>query len=295
MRKVRICLLSAVFAGLLFLIWRAYDRREPVYLGHPISYWIEPWHHHGTEPSEREAAAFAAMDDRAVRWLAWQLDWRPSRLKENFARTLNHFGDFMSDRDYDGGRRDAAVRALTRLGPRATNAIPALEALSHTDVELHRDQLRAAVTAALVRIRGDSLQPYLLRLPAASGAEWGNLANILGLQETNAAAAAPLLVAGLRQTNRRIWVEPTVIALGNIHSQPELSLPALLEQLGRTNLVSEYHVFTAIGKFGGDAKLIWPDLVARVATTTNHYDRQALLWALQRIDPQACAKTNWAR
>lgn len=295
MRKVGICLLTAVFAGLLFLIWRAYDQREPSYLGQPISYWIEPWHHHGTESAEREAAAFAAMDERAVRWLARQLDWRPSRFKENFARTLNRLGDFMSDRDYDGGRRAAAVRALIRLGPRATSAIPALEALSHTNVELQRDQLRVAATAALVRIRGDSLQPYLQKLPAASGEEWGRLATLLGIQGTNAAEAVPLLVAGLRQTNRLIWVEPTVIALGSIHSHPESSLPALIQQLGRTNLVAEYHVFTAIGNFGVDAKSVWPDLVARIDVTTNHHDRQALLWALQRIAPEACAKTNWRR
>lgn len=270
------------------MVWRAYDHREPSYLGHPISYWIEPWQHHGTEPAENEAAAFAEFDDRAVRWLARQLEWQPSKLKEGLARLINRLGDFTSDRDYDGGRRAAAVRALIRLGPRAKAAIPELEALSQTNVELQRDQLRIAATAALVRIREEPLQPYLEKLQHASGAEWGRLATILGAQGTNAAKAAPILVAGLMQTNRVVWVEPAVQALGSIQSHPELSVPALLQQLGKTNLVAEYHVFVAIASFGPAAKVAWHDLAARFATTrTNSYEMQALRAALKQIDPVA--------
>lgn len=285
MRKVRTWIVATTVFGLLVFLWRAYDLREPSYLGQPISYWVEPWHHHGSESLEREAAAFAAMDDRAVRWLARRLDWTPSRLKEGLARMINRLGDFTSDRDYDDGRRAAAVRALTRLGPRAKAAIPELEALSHTNVELQRDQLRLAATAALVRIREESLQPFIEKLPTASGEEWGGLATILGLQGTNAADAVPLLVAGLLQTNRFIWVEPTVIALGNIHSYPELSVPALLQQFGKTNLVREYYVITALGSFGPAAKAARNDLAARLATTpTNSYEMQVLRTALKQID-----------
>ncbi|MGC3960907.1 MAG: hypothetical protein QM813_24125 [Verrucomicrobiota bacterium] len=108
MRKARTWMVAALVVVALVVIWRAYDRREPDYLGHPISYWIEPWQHHGTEPAERETAAFAEFDDRAVRWLARQLEWKPSKLKEGLARLINRLGDFTSDRDYDGGRRAAA-------------------------------------------------------------------------------------------------------------------------------------------------------------------------------------------
>jgi hypothetical protein len=289
---------TPIIAGLLLVLaaviaWRVVSQLEPACLGQPISYWIEPWHHHGTEPPEREAAAFAEMDERAVRWLARQLEWKPSRLKEGCARFLNRFGDFTTDRDYDGGRRFAALRALTQLGPRAKAAIPELEALSHTNVELNRDPIRVEAAAALVRIRGDSLQPYLEKLPNAAGEEWAGLATILGTQETNAAAAAPILVAGLMQTNRIVWVQPTVLALGRIHSHPELSVPALIQQLGKTNPVAEYQVFTALARFGAEARSAWPDLAARWAATTNYYDRQALRNALQGIDPERFAKTNW--
>lgn len=287
---------KAIIAGLLLvtllIAWNAYDRREPSYLGHPISYWIEPWHHHGTETAEREAAAYAEMDEQAIRWLARQLDWKPSKLKEGFARFLNHFGDFMADRDYDGGRRAAAVAALTRLGPRAKAAIPELEALSRTDVQLQRDALRVGATGALVRIRGDSLQPYLEKLRSASREEWATLAGILSVQGTNAAEAAPILVAGLMQTNRTVWVQPTVIALGAIRSYPELSVPVLMQQLGKTNQVAEYQVFSALANFGTNAQNVWPDLAARVSTTTN-YDRFVLLIALKQIDPVRFASTNW--
>jgi hypothetical protein len=289
---------KAIIAGLLLsviavLAWIAIDRCEPSYLGHPISYWIEPWHHHGTEPPEREAAAYAQMDERAVRWLARQLEWEPSRLKEGLARFLNRFGDFTGDRDQDGSRRDAAVQALTRLGPRARAAIPELEALSHTNVEWHRDRLRIAAEAALVRIREEPLQPYVEKLKGASGEEWTRLATLLGLQETNAADAAPILAAGLVQTNRIVWVSPTVVALGKIHSYPESTVPVLMQQLGKTNQVPEYQVFSAIANFGPAASNVWPELSARVPSTTNIFDRRALLHALKQIDPNRHANTNW--
>lgn len=293
MRQRPILFASLLLVAAVPLLWLALSRREPVYLGHPISYWIEPWHHHGTEPPDREAAAFAEMDERAVRWLAGQLEWKPSKLKEGLARILNRFGDFTSDRDYDGGRRDAAIRALIRLGPRARAAIPELEALRQTDVEQNRDQMRVAAAAALVRIRGDSLQPYIGQLRMASGEDWARLAAILGTQETNAADAAPILVDGLMQTNRTVWVFPTVVALGRIHSHPEVSVPALMRQLGRTNLVAEYHVFTALAGFGPAARDAWPQLAERLPVTTNYYDRQALLDALRKIAPDRVVNTNW--
>jgi hypothetical protein len=295
MRARRFLIAAVLLVVVVFSVCWLLPSSEPIYLGHPISYWTEPWHHHATEPPEREAAAFAEMDDRAVRWLARQLYWRPSILKESFAAFLNHFGDFLPGKDYDGGRRDASVRALTRLGPRAKAAIPALEALSRSTVELHRDQLRAAATAALVRIRGESLQPYIDQLHTASGEQWGRLATILGNQETNAAEAVPALVAGLMQTNRVVWIEPTVAALGNIHSHSELSVPALLKQLGKTNLVSEYLVYWALGKFGPDAESASPALVQRLTGISNDFDRQALVDTLKKIDSYHGASTNGDR
>jgi hypothetical protein len=294
MRRIWKLIAVAMVIWVLIMAWRAYEQREPRYLGHPISYWIEPWQHHGTESPEREAAAFAAMDERGVRWLARQLTWKPSRLKEGFARTLNRFGDFMSDRDHDSGRRGAAVRALTRLGTRAQAAIPELEALSQTTVELHRAELRSAAVGALVRIRQEPLQPYIERLRLATEPEWSHLAAILAAQETNAAAAVPVLIAGLTQTNRQVWAAPTVHALGRIRSQPELTIPALLQQLQRTNQVSPDYIFNAVAQFGPDAKAAWPELVACLTTTaTNSFDRQALLHALRSIDAAAFAVTNW--
>lgn len=278
---------------LLLIAANAYRQREPSYLGHPLSYWVEPWQHHNSETPERVAAVYAAMDERAVRWLARQLGWQPSKLKEGTARLLNRFGDFTSDRDYDGGRRGAAVGALTRLGPRAKAAIPELEALSRTNVELQRDALRTAALGALVRIRGDSLQPYLERLRTASSEEWANLAGILAAQGTNAAEAVPILVEGLLQTNRTVWAQPTVIALGAIHSHPELSVPALLQQLDQTNHVAEYQTLGALANFGTNAASAWPELSARLNARTNAYDRQVLLHTLRRIDPTRIASTNW--
>lgn len=277
---------AAVLVGLIYL------NREPEYLGHPISYWVEPWHHHGTETPEREAAAFAEMDDRAVRWLAGRLSWRPSKLKEGFARTMNRFGDFMSDRDYDDGRRSAALRALQRLGPRAQAAIPALEELRHTTVELHQGDMRAGAAAALIRIRGDSLVPYIERLNTAVEPEWTQLTLILAAQETNAAAAVPALVASLNRTNGTRWAAWTIHALGRIHSRPELCVPALQDQLTHSNPFRAAIIYRALGEFETNAQPAWAFLADQLGAVTNVNDRLTLLAALKRIDPVAFAARN---
>jgi len=175
----------------------------------------------------------------------------------------------------------------------AKPAIPELEALSHTTVEQNQDQIRATAKGVLVRIRGDSLEPYIEKLNGASGVEWTRLTIVLGIQETNASAAVPILVDGLMQTNRVIWAGSTVIALGNIHSHPDLSVPALMQQLGKTNFVPEYQVLNAIGNFGPSASNAWPVLAARVPSTTNFSARQTLLHTLKQIDPERFANTNW--
>lgn len=292
-RLVRSIIVVALIAIAGVLAGLVYVNREPVYLGHPISYWVEPWHHHATESPEREAAAFAEMDDRAVRWLAGRLGWRPSKLKEGFARTLNRLGDFMSDSDYDDGRRSAALRALLRLGPRARAAIPALEELRQTNVELHRDEMRAGAVAALIRIRGDSLAPYIERLETAVEPEWTHLTLIFAAQETNAAAAVPALVASLNRTNGTRWAAWTIHALGRIHSRPELCVPALQEQLTRSNPFPSRVVFQALSEFETNAQPAWPLLTNHLSSITNGYDRQALLFALRRIDPVACAANHF--
>jgi HEAT repeat protein len=277
----------------VILLWLIARNREPHYLGHPVSYWTEPWHHHGRETPEREAAAFAQMDERAVRWLAKQLDWRPSRTREGFAKLMNSMiGDFMPDRDYDGGRREASIRALTRLGPRARAAIPELEAAGRTTVQLHRTDICGQALGALIRIRNEPVSPYVERLKTAQGEDWAVLSFALAAQGTNAAEAAPILAGALMRTNANIWWVPTIAALGNIRSHPETSVPALTRCLEITNRIERLVTIEALGRFGPQASPAWPVLLTCLSNSDNYTSVQ-LRRALKKIDPERAAELGF--
>jgi hypothetical protein len=273
---------------IVFTAWSLIRHREPEYLGHPLSYWTEPWHHHGTESPEREVAAFAEMDDRAVRWLARQLGWRPSKTYEGFARFVNNFGEFMSERDYDGGRREASIHALTRLGPRARAAIPELEAASRTTVELHNTDIRGQALGALIRIRGEPVPPYVERLRQGKE-DWAMLCYALAAQGTNAASAAPVLAEALTRTNSNVWLVPTIAALGSIRSHPEISVPALIHCLEITNRIERQVTLDALWKFGPQARPAWPTLLVCL-TNSDPYAAIHVKRVLKRIDPEESAR-----
>lgn len=274
-----------------FAVWIMIRQREPEYLGHPLSYWTEPWHHHGRESPEREAAAFAEMDERAVRWLARQLDWRPSKTYEGFARLVNLLGEIMSERDYDNGRREASIRALTRLGPRARSAVPELEAASRTTVELHNTDIRGQALGALIRIRSEPVAPYVERLREGKD-DWAMLCYALAAQGTNAASAAPVLAEALMRTNSNVWLVPTIAALGSIRSHPELSVPALIRCLEITNRIERQVTLDALWKFGPQARPAWPALLACL-TNGDQSSAISVKRVLRKIDPEESARLGF--
>ena len=110
---------TAVLPGVLVAVllgvgaWRLVHPGEPVVLGHPVSYWIFPGLQHPKETPERSAAAFAAMDDRSVRFLIRELDWRPSKLVRAMNAAANgRLSVHFSDRE---DLRYQAANALARL------------------------------------------------------------------------------------------------------------------------------------------------------------------------------------
>ncbi len=195
----------------------------------------------------------------------------------------------MADRDYDNGRREAALLALTRLGPRASTAIPEIEAASRTTVELHKESIRGQALGALIRIRGEPLQPYLEKLASAQAEDWTVLITALAVQGTNSAAAVPILVNALNRTNSNVWLAPAIAALGSIHSHPDLSVPTLVRYLAMTNWIERQMTVAALAAFGAEAKPAWTNLVACLRNSDNYTSLQVkrTLW---QMDPEAAAK-----
>jgi hypothetical protein len=43
MRRRPILFAALLLGAVIPILWLVWSRHEPAYLGHPISYWIEPW------------------------------------------------------------------------------------------------------------------------------------------------------------------------------------------------------------------------------------------------------------
>lgn len=279
---------AALGLGGLILLWVALTPSEPEYLGHPISYWIKPWEYSRHESPATVNAAYAAMDDRAVAWLSDHLFWHPSRLWSIAAKTLNHFGDFMADEQTGDDLRPQAAMALMRLEPRAKAAVPSLEKAVAVPAVRGRDwTARTTALAALIMIRGDRLEPYLEQIKTAGIVQASCLVRAIGRQGTNAAFAVPLLVDLLTNTRPKASYSSVIAALGGIHSQPDLSVPALASFLDQPAFRVE--AILALSQFGLDARPALTNITACL-NDTNVYTRVLATNTLKAIDAEAARK-----
>lgn len=277
-------------ASLPILLWAVRSSPDPVYLGHPISYWIEPWQHNDQETPASVDAAFAKMDGRAVRWLVRQLEWQPSRTKE---RINNFIASFVSARPFKDrpDRREVAALALMKLGTRAKSAIPALEAASQRRIEPRSWTSRGVALGALMRLRGDALEPYLAQMKSASFSDWGSLALALGYQGTNAAIAVPLLADSVVKGGTNVFYLPAIVALGRIRSQPELSVPALVRHLRSTNLGERLSAIKALREFGSAATPALSTLTACL-NDPDEFIRCEAICLFSSVDPAAARRAG---
>jgi HEAT repeat protein len=283
--KSRVVLLCVCVLGIVALVLLLNRPREPGYHGHPISYWIEPWQHHGRESAENIAAAYSAMDEQAVRWLAGQLNWRPSGVRATVNRLVARV---ISAKLFDDppDRRETAAMGLGRLGPRARSAVPALEAVWRRTAELRAGSARAASLGALIRIRGGRLDPYLEKLRDPAAADWQIHAWAMGHLGTNAAPSVPFLVQALAKPAHEGIVLAAVWALAGIHSQPELTVPALAVQVGHSSPDVRRNAIRGLAAFGPAAKPAWAALTLRLQSP-EPWLRVAITNALKQIDAEA--------
>jgi len=281
---------TAVLPGVLVAVllgvgaWRLVHPGQPRVLGHPVSYWIFPGLQHPKEPPEHIAAAFAAMDDRSVRFLTRELDWKPSEL----ARVLNAAANgrlevHFSDRE---DLRYMAAMALAQLGPRAVSAIPTLERCVRQTPEPRADVARGAALAALIQLRHDPLTQLVVKLRDPSDSEWTVHALAAKDLGPHAAAAAPVLAEVLASTNNIFVRGYAAWALASVQGPPEVTLPALRAVLGDQSGWIRRSAALGLGNLGPAAKPAWADLLP-LLNDTEWGVRSWTTNALRQIDPEA--------
>jgi HEAT repeat protein len=110
----------------------------------------------------------------------------------------------------------------------------------------------------------------------------------LGFIGPAAESAVPSLVRHTADTNAMVRAY-ACMALGKIHAQPELAVPALVKCLD--DPASENQAMFALGQFGMDAKAAFPKLL-RMRDTNQPGVRTPATSALIAIDPEAAAKAG---
>jgi HEAT repeat protein len=242
-----------VVAGLALVAWWL---REPRYEGKSLSSWVEPWRYGGDKSPESMATALKAMGDRAVFCLIDRLQWRPPQWKRKLRQFLPRWAARVPLlRDGEDPRWSAAY-ALALIGKPAAPAIPYLSAVSTAEDTSATWEMRAAAKAALIRIKGEPLTPYIESLRDTSDIyRWPERAAVMGYLGTNASEAVPLLVqAMINANNHKVIRLHAAGTLGNIHSRPEVCVGPLARMLNSADLNLRATAMFALSKFGQAAK-----------------------------------------
>lgn len=284
-KKVLFLFTVGVAAVVLLLVVRWFG--EPRYQGKSLSYWVQPWRYGGQESSESVARALEVMSDRAVPHLIKRLQWRPSRWKRELRQYLPNWAaniSLLSDRE---DPRQSAAHALHLIGDAAAPAIPYLEAASAVNDTPKDWAVRVAAQAALIRIRREPLAPHIEPLRDTYTSDipkWVERAIMIGYLGTNAATAVPILVKAMDKNHHEVMRGHAAIALGMVHSHPELCVSPLAEMLASPVVALRQKAIDSLRMFGRDAKPAWQAIVQSL-NDSDPWVRFSATNALQKIDP----------
>ncbi|HEX4644731.1 MAG TPA: hypothetical protein VH598_03910 [Verrucomicrobiae bacterium] len=273
----------------VFQLWTFFA--EPKYQGAGLNAWMMRLQQENQDERTMAQAALRAMGKSAVPPLTGMLEKRDSAFKRKIAVYAPRFPVlyWLLRQDDSALDRGYAASALGEIGPAASNAIPALlRVCALTNSQVSRTFICPKAKAALMKIRGEPLGPLVGELEGenASSAEWGCTARALLEFGTNAAPAVPVFCRALKFPNFRVR-NFAAYALGHIHGQAELAVPALMESIRRG--VSQNDAW-ALGEFGAEAKPAVPILESHLQDSEPKVCVE-ILRTLRRIVPKSEAKT----
>jgi HEAT repeat protein len=292
LKRVGIVVAILIAALLTALIFQFRPLHEPSYKGKRLHYWVDPWVDGGQESPEEVTAALNAMQNRAIPYLIEKLQWKPSptmlKLYERFPR----FPLFMRYVQGASNPRGPAAHALGQFGPLATNAIPQLLILSRNSDLPSSWYERGCAQAALIKIRQEPLTPYIEKLKdTADLMAWYQNAMMIGQFGAAGTNAIPNLVCALNPTNHPVIQAHALIALGMIHSHPEVCVPEIVPFLRSPDVALRQKAVYALGQFRGGAKPAWAELLVCLQDS-DPWTRQDAGRVLKAIDPEAATKAG---
>ncbi len=249
--------------GVGVLAWLALrGPREPVYQGKRLSAWLHDYDTRTGRPHADADEAVRNIGTNALPFLLRLFRENDSSFKFRALRLLGKQHFVKISHTPARTLNEEAMYAIKALGARASNAVPGL-------IHIYNQNLSAdaqwTVAYSLSSIG-----------PAAS--------NAVPILLTRACTAERL--------NSTNWIvcESAITALGQIHGQPAMVVPAFMEVLRRRNTDAERWMAIALGEFGSDAKPAVPLLIKCYDDQKNRDWKADIGAAIKKIDPETAAK-----
>jgi HEAT repeat protein len=289
------------------LAWVMLAKREPEpsYKGRTLSQWYLQW----AKSSEHDDDGFTAQRNEAadaIRQIGTKalpilvnrlkLQAAPSPVRETLWGLVNRLpGDISHSRIASSVFLDAdkvePTSTFVILGAQAAPAIPELTRfLTATNTP---DLIHSAVYC-LAAIGDEGLPPLLAVLADPQHPARYDVAYWLGLDAsfrlgTNLSQTVPLLAQCAAAADQRL-AEAAVKALGHIHQEPEISIPALATCLTSTNAIMRTKAIRSLARFGEAAVpyliTALKDSDASVCRVATHYLQLIAPEALTNAPPQ---------
>ncbi|MDB6065891.1 MAG: putative lyase [Pedosphaera sp.] len=252
-------LVVAMVGGIGWLVMRP---SEPVYHGRALRYWLNVlWSDGFNDDKEgREASeAVHAIGTNAIPTLLRLINAKDSALALKFYALTEKQRIFKFHHVPASHLNDLALGGFMVLKGEAKGAVPELIAM-YEKKKVGSPEARSIIAGAL---------------------------GIIGPSAKEADAA---LLRGLSDTDKLSRYQ-AALALGKIHSEPELVVPALITCLSDQDEILQSLSAEALGQFGPDAKPAVPALLKLVVETKGGL-RLGGLRALNKVDPEAAAKAR---
>jgi len=266
-RKAATLLLAVIAVAVVFLGWRIFNPREPVYHGQPLSAWVRQF---GTNSFGRGSKSSAEEAERAIQqigadalpFLLRQVRASDSTLKKKLRATVpGNWHNRLGLRDRSQDIRRLGARGFHALG---TNAAPAAPALIEIAIRHPDDDARYIAVFGLRKLApiGEPVIPFLTQC--------------------------------LTNSDDRIRDE-AAIAFGGMRDRPEFVVPILIQYLqfakNSTHTYECSDTVGLLGRFGTNAKAATPILLELLNHPVADVRSEVTNW-LPRIDAEAAAKAG---